>query len=167
MKTDPGDHGWQCQLRSLAATTTRFRAAGAAGAWVPERASLVSAGERRCGGAGGRTGTRGLSSPLPPSGSTLLRAGRPAGLPGCSSARPQRGCSPLLAAKVSYVGTSVWGDLRKETAHKGWRETSIRKVTPPSCGVKSGVFCLLCMSCSALSPDPDEGSQGYLVLRGR
>lgn len=64
VKTDPGDHGWQCQLRSLAATTTSFRAAGAAGAWVPERASLVSAGERRCGGAGGRDRDSGALLPL-------------------------------------------------------------------------------------------------------
>lgn len=43
------------------------------------------------------TGVRGLPSPYLP----LLRAGRPVELPSCSPARPQRGCSPLLAAGVS------------------------------------------------------------------
>lgn len=170
VKTDPGDHGWQCQLRSLAATTTSFRAAGAAGAWVPERASLVSAGERRCGGAGGRDRDSGALLPL-----ASLWQHFAQGWEAGRTARLQLGSPP--ARLLSFAGSKGVlcrdkrvggpGYPRKETAHKGWRETNIRKVTPPSCGVKSGVFCLLCMSCSALSPDPDEGSQGYLVLGGR
>lgn len=104
------------------------------------------------------TGVRGLSSPL-------LGAGRPAEVPSCSPVCPQRGCSLLLAAGASSVCGP--GYLEKEMAHKGWGQTSTRKVTPPSCGVKSGGFCLLCMSCTALTPDPDEGWQGCLVLEGR
>lgn len=111
------------------------------------------------------TGVRGLSSPLPASGRTLLGAGRPAEVPSCSPVCPQRGCSLLLAAGASSVCGP--GYLEKEMAHKGWGQTSTRKVIPPSCGVKSGGFCLLCMSCTALIPDPDGGWQGCLVLEGR